>query len=62
MMFHFGIMHDLMDIVKDEYIIACSSYIKELSIHKLLERLFDINIDAIDIYCENHNYTEASVS
>ena len=43
----------LMSIVEAEYITSCSFYNDAVWIHKLLVGLFDVEMDATDIYCDN---------
>ena len=38
---------------KDEYIATCSAYSEAVWIHKMLEGLFDVEIDVNDIHCDN---------
>ena len=38
---------------KNEYIVVCSSCDEAVWIHKLLTALFDTEMDATDIYCDN---------
>ena len=40
---------------KAEYIAACSTFSEVVWLRKLLERLFDIEMDAVDIYCDNQS-------
>ena len=38
-----------------EYIATCSAYSEAIWLHKLLAGLFDVEIDATDIYCDNQS-------
>ena len=40
---------------EDKYIATCLACIKAVWIHKLLTGLFDIEMDATDIYCDNQS-------
>ena len=41
--------------VEVEYIAACLACSKAVWLHKLLARLFDIEMDETDIYCDNQS-------
>ena len=38
-----------------KYIAACSSYSEAVWLYKLLAGLFDTEMDATEIYCDNHS-------
>ena len=45
---------------KEEYVVACSSIFAVVWMRKLLSDLFDLQLDATFIYCENQSYVKLS--
>ena len=49
-----------LSIVEAEYVTACSASCEVVWIRKLLSDLFDLQLDATCIYCDNHSCVKLS--
>ena len=49
-----------MSTVEEEYVTACSASYEAMWLRKLLSDLFDLQLDATCIYCDNQSYVKLS--
>ena len=49
-----------LSIAKEEYVVACSARCEEVCLRKILSYLFDLQLDATCIYCDNQSSVKLS--